>query len=93
MEIKVYDKAAWYTEKYDSKKVVRFFSKLMDFLKNKGYLNTYGLEIYGLKDDPALSITSEMLTDKGNMVLSSAYDRFLAGIDFESEPDFTILCG
>jgi hypothetical protein len=91
MELKVYDKAAWHIENSDKSTVVGFFSKLMDFLKSHNYLNNDGLEIYELGVDPSISITSKMLTEEGNAVLSASYDKFLASYNGNSNPNFSML--
>jgi hypothetical protein len=51
--------------------VIQYFSRLMNLLKSRVYLNAKGLEIYEMGIDSSLSITSKMLTDKGNALLYS----------------------
>jgi hypothetical protein len=90
METKIYDKASWHLETYDKDKVVGYFSKLLDFLRTHNYLNNYGLEIFEIGADSSVSITSKMLNEKGNKILSCSYDKFLSSFDFNSDPDFSV---
>jgi hypothetical protein len=89
METKIYDKVQWHLETIEKASVLNYFKCLMDFLKTHNYLNSYGLEIYEVGVDTSLSVTSKMLTEKGNAVMESRYDSFLKTVNFNVMPDFS----
>ena len=92
MNVKVYDKFSWHLDaNIEEKKLIIFYTKLMDFLNKHNFLNAYGLELYNLGIDASLSINSKMLTDQGNKLLSQWYDEFLSHANFDTEIDFSLL--
>jgi hypothetical protein len=91
METKVYDKVQWHIETSERANILNYFKDLMSFLKTHNCLNSYGLEIYEFGVDTSLSVTSKMLTDKGNTIMVSHYDSFLETVDFNMKTDFSKL--
>ena len=92
MDTTIYDKFTWHLDAgIDKDKLIYYFKKLMDFLKNHQLLNKDGLEIYDLGVDSSLSINSKLLTDKGNTLFTLWFDKYLATIDFNKDIDFSFL--
>ena len=94
MELTVFDKFSWHFDAGVNEAILlKYFSKLMNFLKKHQLLSIYGLEIYDLGVDSSLSITSKMLTEKGIGFLSLWYDKYLKSIDFNRDIDLSFLEG
>ena len=92
MEIIIFDKFTWHLDAgIEERKLRDYYNKVMFFLKVHQLLNIYGLEIYSLGVDSSLSITSKMLTDRGNSFLCLWYDKYLKSVDFNKNIDLSFL--
>jgi hypothetical protein len=92
MDLIIYDKYSWHLDNgIDSVKLNAYFQQLAAFLQKHQLLNVYGLEILSSGIDSSLSITSKMLTDKGNSFLSTWYDKHLESIDLNANINLTFL--
>lgn len=94
-EIEVYDKVSWhYPEGKDCPSLdaaMRHFKIIMEWLKKKNLLSQYGEEIYDAGIDSDFALTSDMLTDKGNLVLQKCYRKWLKTINYEKVPSVELL--
>ncbi len=64
---------------------------IMNWLKNQGLLNEYGLEVYELGIDEEFSLTSQMLTSKGKKLLDEYYDKWLENYKYGEVSSLEIL--
>lgn len=92
-QVKVYDKAKWHLESesdasYEEK--LQHLTVIMNWLKDKGLLNKYGLEIYELGIDEEFSLTSQMLTDEGKELLDKCYDKWLQNLRYGEIPSLEV---
>lgn len=53
--------------------------------------NDYGLEIYELGIDEEFSLTSQMLNDEGNKILSQHYVNWLKNLRYGETPSLELL--
>ena len=95
--VKVYDQVAWHYPEgrgcpsLDAAK--RHLRAAMKWLQINNLLSDYGEEIYNVGVDRDFALTSDMLTIKGNEILSEAYQEWLRQIDYRQEPDMSVLDG
>lgn len=97
-KITVYDKVSWhYPEGKDCPNLNTakgHISAIMSWLKKNNLLSEEGKEIFNLGIGAHFSITSAMLTGKGNDVMELYYKKWLNSIDYSDDPkkvDLTIL--
>lgn len=64
---------------------------IMNWLKDHGLLNEYGLEVYELGIDEEFSLTSKMLTDKGKKVLDEYYNKWIENYKYGEVPSLEFL--
>lgn len=94
-KIKVYDKVSWhYPEGKDCPNIDAakgHFQVVMKWLAENNLLTKEGKEIYDLGIDSNFSITSSMLTERGNHVFENYYSKWLKAIDYKSKDTFNDL--
>ena len=91
----VYDKVKWHFPEGkgcpDLETAKRHFKILMDWLKKNKLLSEYGEELYKLPIGEDFSITSDMLTELGNKLLSMYYSKWLKSMSYDRQPDLEVL--
>jgi hypothetical protein len=96
-EIKVYDKVKWHYPEgeicpdLDSAKT--HFKIIMEWLNKKNLLTPCGKEIYEIGIDGDFSLTSEMVSEQGNLILQKCYKNWLKMIDYKKRPDVALFEG
>ncbi|MGZ0084919.1 hypothetical protein ACWNXI_04890 [Caldibacillus thermoamylovorans] len=91
--VKVYDKAKWHLESEGNashEEKLQHLVVIMDWLKNKGFLNKYGLEIYELGINEEFSLTAQMLTEEGNQLMDACYSEWLKNYRYGQIPSLKI---
>ena len=77
----VYDKFDWQIEKkIQSELVIKHFRLILEWLDNKGLLSDRGKELLVSGLDCNVSLSSNMVTDKGDSFLSKYYGEYKEAI-------------
>ncbi len=88
--MKIYDKVNWHFpdgKKCPSlEKAKQILATTMKWLNKNNLLSDYGKELHDIGVDSDFSITDQMLTDRGNLLMSNFYDTWLAMLDYQKEP-------
>jgi len=86
---KTYEKVQWHNNNPEMKTTITYFlEELMTYLNNNVMLNSYGRELFELNGiDEHSTLTSDMLTDKGNEFVSNNYTKLLHKFVDEKEFD------
>jgi len=82
--LKIYDKVSWHYpegKSPDLSSALNHFFVIMDWLNEHNLLTTEGKEIFDLGISPDFSITSAMVTLKGNELLNKYYSKWIKNID------------
>ena len=87
--MKIYDKAKWHLDQpQDSQTIgnkLEHLRVLMIWLNNNNFLNELGQEIFELGIDQEFSLTSEMVTTKGEELLDKYYAEWSKNISYDEE--------
>ena len=87
----VYDKVSWHFpegEKCPNLDTAKaHLIAIMKWLKENNLLSDEGKEIFELGIDSDFSLTSSMLTEKGNEIIKKGYTEWLKKIDYQSDVD------
>jgi hypothetical protein len=87
---KVYDKVKWHYPEGkgcpDIESAKQHFSAVMKWLNKNNLLSEEGDELFELGVDSDFSITSSMLSEKGNKILQKKYSKLLKNIDYSKKP-------
>jgi len=81
---KVYDKVSWHYpegKSSDLKSALSHFIVIMAWLNMNNFLTIEGKEILELGIGPDFSLTSSMVSENGNEILSNYYTKWLKSID------------
>jgi len=93
--ITVYDKVSWHYPEGKNcpnlEAAKAHFKTIMEWLKENSLLSGEGEEIFELGIDADFSITSSMLTEKGNDILKKHYSSWLKTVDCSENIDLKIL--
>ena len=90
-----YDKVSWHfpdgknCPSLDAAKV--HFDVLMRWLESRHLLSEEGQEAMGVGIDSDFSLTSYMLTDKGNRLLMACYTEWASTVKYGVPPSMSIL--
>ena len=87
--IKVYDKVTWHFPEGNkcpsAESAKRQFNAVMRWLSKENLLTDEGKESWSAGVDMDFSITSAMLTDRGNQLFRSRYSQWLNQLDYDKE--------
>lgn len=90
MPLTVYDKVSWHFpdgKGCPSLEAAAIHIRLiLNWLRQRGHLSAFGEQIASQAIGEDTSITSEMLTPKGNLLLKTHYDEWLETIEYENLP-------
>ena len=88
VKLKIYDKVSWHFPEGKNcpniEAAKRHFKVVMEWLHRNNLLSDEGREIYNLGIDDDFSITSNMLTDMGSLLLNRHYSQWLSKIDYNT---------
>ena len=97
MKKTVYDKVEWHYPEGkgcpDLKTATIHFKAVLDWLDQHDLLTPLGKEIYDLGVDRETSITSDMLTEKGNRIMKRCYDEMTKGLKYGQTPSLDCFNG
>lgn len=83
----VYDKAKWHLDQPNDSRTtenkLKHLSVLMDWLNKNSLLNEDGKEIFELGVDQEFSLTSEMVTTKGEELLDKYYTEWTKNLSYD----------
>lgn len=92
---KVYDKVKWHYPEGKNcpnlKSAKQHFSVVMEWLNCNKFLSQEGKELYELGIGSDFSITSSMLTDQGNKIMTERYSELLKNINYSKSPTKTVI--
>ena len=90
MNFEIYDKVKWHFPEGEGCKSLEdallHFKVIMNWLYKNNLLSEFGSSLYRTKYGEDFSITSEMLNDRGNQLLSKCYDGWQKTIIYGNEP-------
>jgi len=93
MPLKVYDKVSWHFPEGNNcpsiEAATRHFRVLVDWLRQHALLSPFGEAVAEQEMGEDFSVTSEMLTEKGQALLDKHYDDWLDTLDYETAPTAT----
>lgn len=83
----VYDKVKWHFPDGigcpSLEHAKHHFHIIMSWLSRKGYLTDYGKEIYADGIDSDFILTSEMIAERANTLLSKHYKDWISGLTYD----------
>ena len=86
-ELTVYDKIKYHSGNDEQKKSsIERMKKIVSWLRKNNYLNDYGKEIVrdaGIDSD--FRLTSDMLTDSGNVVMKKCFNKWISSVGYKSD--------
>lgn len=90
-----YDKVSWHFpdgKNCPSLEVAKVhFDVVMRWLESRNLLSAEGREAMQIGIDSDFSLTSHMLTDKGNQLLATCYTEWVSPLQYGTQPSMTLL--
>lgn len=95
IEKKIYDKVSWHFPEGNNcpnlNAAKHHFNVIMDWLNKNQFLTEEGKEALKIGVDSDFSLTSDMINEKGNDLLSATYQDWLNSIGYSCETDTAVL--
>lgn len=94
MSIKTYDKAKWHFPDGTCPtlgQALAHFKAVINWLDERALLSEYGKQLATFTIGSDFALTSEMLTDEGNEILSVGYDKWLKTLRYGDSVDTALL--
>lgn len=91
----VYDKVSWHYpegEKCPTFEAAKaHFEVLMEWLNQHELLSPYGKEVWAFGIEPDFGLTSDMLTEQGNVIIGNHYQDWLKTLEYGEAPSTSLL--